>query len=46
MIKQKDEIDKIVKEIQKKIDFLSSFSKKEKDLVYEKLWVTQTKVNV
>ncbi|WP_336968884.1 serine hydrolase domain-containing protein, partial [Bacillus cereus] len=36
MIKTKDEIDKIVKEIQKKIDFSGVvLVKKEKDLVYE-----------
>lgn len=37
MIKTKDEIDKIVKETQKKIDFSGVvLVKKEKDLVYKK----------
>ncbi len=37
MIKTKDEINKIVKEIQKKIDFSGVvLVKKEKDLIYEK----------
>jgi acyl CoA:acetate/3-ketoacid CoA transferase len=37
VIKTKDEINKIVKEIQKKIDFSGVvLVKKEKDLIYEK----------
>ena len=46
VIKTKDEINRIVKEIQKTIDFSGVVLVKRKDLIYEKQWVTQTKVNV